>query len=121
MTDLVPYNRRTTSPTVQGFERCHFDAGMVAIIVREFDQWQVFAPTTTKIDNTRTEHVFNSTDRPFCLSVGLWVECGTQIQLRTKSRLKCFPQSRSKLSVAIRDDVSRRTMILNDLVGVDLG
>ncbi|MFS8015915.1 hypothetical protein Hanom_Chr15g01362321 [Helianthus anomalus] len=94
---------------------------MVAIIVREFDQWQVFAPTTTEIYNTCTEHVFNSTDRSFSLSVGLRVECGTQIQRRTKSRLKCFPQSGSKPSVTIRDDVSRRTMILNDLVGVDLG
>ncbi|MFS7938457.1 hypothetical protein Hanom_Chr05g00439931 [Helianthus anomalus] len=121
MTDLVPHNRRTTSPTIQGFERCHLDAGMVAIIVREFNQWQVFAPATTKVNNTRTEHVLNSTNRSFGLSVGLWMECGTQIQRRTKSRLKCFPQSRCKPSVTIRDDVSRRTMILNDLVGVDLG
>ncbi|MFS7912359.1 hypothetical protein Hanom_Chr02g00129071 [Helianthus anomalus] len=121
MTDLVPHNRRTTSPTIQGFERCHLNAGMVAIVVREFDQWQVFAPTTPKVNNTRTEHVFRSTDRSFSLSVGLRMECGTQIQRRTKSRLKCFPQSRSKPSVTVRDDVSRRTMVFNDLVGVDLG
>ncbi|MFS8032745.1 hypothetical protein Hanom_Chr17g01561301 [Helianthus anomalus] len=73
MTDLVPYNRRTTSP------RCHLDAGMIAVVVREFDQWQVFAPTTTKVNNTRTEHVFKSANRSFSLSVGLWMECGTPI------------------------------------------
>ncbi|MFS7969819.1 hypothetical protein Hanom_Chr09g00813641 [Helianthus anomalus] len=52
---------------------------MIAIIVREFDQWQVFVPTTTKIDNTRTEHVFNSANCSFSLSAGLWMECSTQV------------------------------------------
>ncbi|MFS7955591.1 hypothetical protein Hanom_Chr07g00644421 [Helianthus anomalus] len=79
MTDLVPHNRRTTSSTIKSLEWCHLNAGMIAIVVREFDQWQVFAPTTTKIYNTRTEHVFNSTNRSFGLSVGLWMECSTQI------------------------------------------
>ncbi|MFS7942476.1 hypothetical protein Hanom_Chr06g00488851 [Helianthus anomalus] len=52
---------------------------MIAIIVREFDQWQVFIPTTTKVNHTRTEHVFKSANRSFSLFVGLWMECGTQI------------------------------------------
>ncbi|MFS7973781.1 hypothetical protein Hanom_Chr09g00860681 [Helianthus anomalus] len=52
---------------------------MIAIVVREFYQWQVFAPTTTKVNNTRTEHVFKSVNRSFSLSVGLRMECGTQI------------------------------------------
>ncbi|MFS7913912.1 hypothetical protein Hanom_Chr02g00147301 [Helianthus anomalus] len=52
---------------------------MIAIVVREFDQWQVFAPTTTKIYNTRAEHILNCTNRSFGLSVGLWMECSTQI------------------------------------------
>ncbi|MFS7938757.1 hypothetical protein Hanom_Chr05g00443531 [Helianthus anomalus] len=52
---------------------------MIAIIVREFDQWQVFVPTTPKINNTRTEHVFKSANRSFSLSVGLWMKYGTQI------------------------------------------
>ncbi|MFS7911889.1 hypothetical protein Hanom_Chr02g00123381 [Helianthus anomalus] len=79
MTDLVPHNRRTTSPTIKSLEWCHLNAGMIAIVVREFDQWQVFAPTTTKIYNTRTEHVLNCTNRSLGLSVGLWMECSTQI------------------------------------------
>ncbi|KAF5755003.1 hypothetical protein HanXRQr2_Chr17g0797671 [Helianthus annuus] len=74
---------------------------MIAVIVREFHQWQVFVPTTTKIYNTRSEHVFKSTDRSFSLSVGLRVECSTQIKRRTKGRLKHFPQLRSEPSVAV--------------------
>ncbi|MFS8009548.1 hypothetical protein Hanom_Chr14g01286231 [Helianthus anomalus] len=52
---------------------------MIAIIVREFDQWKVFVPTTTKINHTRTEYVFKSANRSFSLSVGLWMKCGTRI------------------------------------------
>ncbi|MFS7918258.1 hypothetical protein Hanom_Chr03g00198831 [Helianthus anomalus] len=77
MTDLVPHNRRTTSPTIKSLEWCHLNAGRIAIVI--LDQRQVFAPTTTKIYNTRTEHVLNSTNRSFGLSVGLWMECSTQI------------------------------------------
>ncbi|MFS7904456.1 hypothetical protein Hanom_Chr01g00036281 [Helianthus anomalus] len=66
---------------------------MIAILVREFDQWQVFVPTTTKINNTRTEHVFKSANRSFSLSVDLWMKCSTQIQRRTEGRLKRFLQS----------------------------
>ncbi|KAJ0796883.1 hypothetical protein HanPI659440_Chr04g0167531 [Helianthus annuus] len=78
-------------------------------------------PNYHRNHDTRTEHVFKGTNRSLSLTVGLRMECDTQIKRSTESRLKCFPQSRVKPSITVRDDVARRLIITNDLIGVDSG
>ncbi|KAJ0834208.1 hypothetical protein HanRHA438_Chr16g0741041 [Helianthus annuus] len=76
-------------------------------------------PITTKIYNARTKHVFKGADRALSLTVGLGMECGTEIKSSTESGLECLPETRSESTIAVRDDVTRCPMSTNDFVGID--
>nr|GEV48888.1 putative reverse transcriptase domain, ribonuclease H-like domain, aspartic peptidase domain protein [Tanacetum cinerariifolium] len=55
-TEIKWYGRKVLNhvliTSVQSLERCTFNALVVTVIIRKFNQWEVSIPTTTKIHNT---------------------------------------------------------------------
>jgi hypothetical protein len=52
--------RSPTFATIQSFERSHLDTLLIAIVIREFRQWQPFLPRTLGRDNTSPKHVLEN-------------------------------------------------------------
>ena len=49
---LKPPNWEPISPTIQFFKRCHPNSGMVVVIIRELNKWQVIILTPLEVNNT---------------------------------------------------------------------
>ena len=59
-TGLGPVQRGSALPPVQSLERCHAEAGLIAVVVGELGKWQALLPILPVGKNTGTEHIFNT-------------------------------------------------------------
>jgi hypothetical protein len=62
---------------VKSIERCHFQAGLIAIVVEEFCQRQTLFPTLVKVQNACSQHIFQNLIYSFRLTNGLRMITGT--------------------------------------------
>jgi hypothetical protein len=63
----------TASAAIESFKRCHLEAFLIAIIVRELSQQRTLVPTIPIVHHTCTEHVFQHMVYTLCLAVDLRV------------------------------------------------
>ena len=99
---LIPEQRRSTFTSIQRLERCHLETLLVTVVVRELSIWQTLVPTSTILQCTSSQHIFQNLVDPFSLSISLWVVSRTEIQLCPQRSMYFLPELRCKLSASIR-------------------
>ena len=67
--NLLPTERSPTFPPIQCLVRGHANARVVAVVVREFDQCQLFVPYALKIQGASPQHIFQGLNSTFSLSI----------------------------------------------------
>jgi hypothetical protein len=68
-----PVQRSSTLTSIQSFERSHLDTLMIAIIIREFSEWQPFLPRAFARDKASPKHVLKNLINTLGLPQCLWM------------------------------------------------
>ena len=90
-----------TPPSIQGFKGCHFDTFLIAVVVREFSEWQTLIPFLTIRKHTGPQHIFQNLINPLGLTIGLWMINRTADQLCAQSSMELFPEPCNELCSTI--------------------
>jgi len=79
LVNLLPIERSPAFPPIQFLVQGHANASVVAVVVREFDQCQLFVPCTLQIQSTSPQHIFQGLNSTFCLPVSCRVKGSTKM------------------------------------------
>jgi hypothetical protein len=74
-------------------EWCHFQTGLIAIIVGEPCQGQTLVPTPVKVQDACSQHIFQNLIYSFRLTICLRMITGTADQLGSQTLMQLFPKT----------------------------
>lgn len=77
-------------------------------------------PTTTIINHTSTQHIFQYLDSPLRLSIHLWVEGSTKVYLTDQTFLKQLPKIQGEWSTMIHNNRNWSTIRFYNLRKIQL-
>jgi hypothetical protein len=82
---LGPIERGATLAPIECFKRCHLEAGLVAVIIRELGERQTILPFGSVSQNTGAEHILQNLIHPLRLSTCLRMISSTKGELGSQS------------------------------------
>ena len=83
-----PPNFRPTPFTIQRLKRCHPNAGVIAIIIRELYQGQMIVPATPEVNHTRLQHILQCMNGALNLPISMRMKSSTKLYVRAKVFVK---------------------------------
>src|SRR6185312_14052551 len=72
-TGFRPVQWSPRPPSILDFKGCHFDTFLIAVVVREFSEWQTPIPFLTTRKHTGLQHIFQNLINHLGLTIGLLV------------------------------------------------
>ena len=83
---------RSTPPTIQFLKRCHPNAGVIAIIIRELYQRKMVIPATYEVNHTRSQHVLQCLSAALCLPISLRMKGYSKLYLCAQDFVERSPK-----------------------------
>ena len=99
--NLVPTYQSSANFITQRFKWCNYNALLIAIVVSELNEMQLFLPTTLEIQNASLQHILKSLNRPLRLTIHLQMISCAILQLRSHGTLKTFLERGGELGISI--------------------
>lgn len=97
LSDLIPKESGPTLSAVQHFKWRHLQAGLIAIVVREFCIRKILIPTLPIVYSIGSKYVFQNLVYTFRLSIYLGMICCTEVESGPQGFMQALPESRCEL------------------------
>src|SRR6185312_12634500 len=120
LTNLIPIQRSPALSTIQRLKGGLLQTVLVAVVVGKLSIRQALIPTSTILNSTSSQHIFQHLVGSLCLPICLKMIGGAETQLRIQRIMELLPESRSELRPSVRYDLLGHTMQADNLRDVQL-
>jgi hypothetical protein len=101
---LDPVHRCMIAMAIQSFERCHPEALLINVVVRELNQRQTLVPFVRVVQYTCSEHILKNLICPLRLTISLWMRSRDVDQMHPHVSMQLFPEASDELWPSVRND-----------------
>src|SRR6185295_1056512 len=92
LSNLIPIERSPALPAIQCLKGGLLQTGLVAVVVGELSIRQAFIPTSTILNSTSSQHIFQHLVGSLCLPICLRMIGGTEAQHRIQRIMELLPE-----------------------------
>jgi hypothetical protein len=92
LANLIPIQRSSALPTVQGLEGRLLQTGLITIIIRELCKQRVFIPVGTILNSAGSKYILQHLVGSLCLPIYLRMISGAETQLRIQRIMQLLPE-----------------------------